>query len=57
MDFDTWVDTHFANSSVDLDILRKAYEAALNGAPAYEEKIRDLEQVIDDLRHELQKHN
>lgn len=43
MDFKEWVDEFFFNSSVDLEILRKAYNALVNE----EKKIGSLDEIIE----------
>ena len=44
MDFKSWVDEFFANSSIDLEILRKAY----NSLVSEEKKITSLDQLSDE---------
>ena len=44
MDFKSWVDEYFANSSVDLEILRQAY----NSLVPEDKQISTLDTYIDD---------
>ena len=44
MDFKSWVDEYFANSSVDLEILRKAYNSLVDKS----KKIENLDQLSGD---------
>ncbi len=43
MDFKGWVDEFFFNSSVDLEILRKAYNALVDK----EKKVDSLDEIIE----------
>ena len=44
MDFKSWVDEYFSNSSVDLEILRKAYNALVDDV----KKVESLDQLLED---------
>ena len=44
MDFRSWVDEYFSNSSVDLEILRKAFNALVSDA----KKIDNLDSLTDE---------
>ena len=44
MNFKEWVDEYFANSSVDLEILRKAYNALVSD----DKKISSLDSYTDE---------
>ena len=44
MDFKNWVDEYFANSSVDLEILRKAYNALVSE----KDQVENLDSIGDD---------
>ena len=44
MDFKSWVDEFFANSSVDLEILRKAYNSLVDES----KKVENLDQISED---------
>jgi len=43
MDFKKWVDEYFFNSSVDLEILRKAYNALVSE----DKKVESLDDIIE----------
>ena len=43
MDFKQWVDEYFFNSSVDLEILRKAYNALVSK----DKKVESLDDIIE----------
>ena len=44
MNFKEWVDEYFANSSIDLEILRKAFNALVPES----QQVNDLDDVINE---------